>query len=88
VALALMYRRSGRARLGCVPARKWDRQPSGYGIPYLALVDGIVAYKPGTDGARARAESEPAGEAARASITLILSFFLALGSLVLILVRS
>jgi hypothetical protein len=59
--------------------------PPGYGIPYLALVDGIVAYSLGLM-VLALVLNPNVQAKLQGIVTLILSFFLALGSLVLILI--
>jgi hypothetical protein len=59
--------------------------PPGYGIPYLALVDGIFAYSL-TLMVLALVLNPNLQAKLQGIVTLILSFFLALGSLVLILV--
>lgn len=59
--------------------------PPGYGIPYLALVDGIVAYSLALM-VLALVLNPNVQAKLQGIVTLILSFFLALGSLVLILV--
>lgn len=62
-----------------------DTSPPGYGIPYLALVDGIVAYSLGLM-VLALVLNPNLQAKLQGIVTLILSFLLALGSLVLILV--
>jgi hypothetical protein len=59
--------------------------PPGYGIPYLALVDGILAYSLALM-VLALVLNPNLQAKLQGIVTLILSFFLALGSLALILV--
>ena len=59
-------------------------EPPGFGIPYLALLDGIVAYSLGLM-VLALVVPEHLQAKAQGIVTLILSFLLALGSLALIL---
>jgi len=61
-----------------------DGKPPGLGIPYLALVDGILAYSLGLM-VLALVLNPNVQAKLQGIVTLILSFFLALGSLVLIL---
>jgi hypothetical protein len=60
-------------------------KPPGYGIPYLALVDGILAYSLGLM-VLALVLDPNVQAKLQGIVTLILSFLLALGSLALILV--
>ena len=62
-----------------------DGKPPGYGIPYLALVDGIVAYSLGLM-VLALVLNPNLQAKLQGIVTLILSFLLALGSLALILI--
>lgn len=62
-----------------------DGKPPGYGIPYLALVDGIVAYSLALM-VLALVLNPNLQAKLQGIVTLILSFLLALGSLALILV--
>jgi hypothetical protein len=59
--------------------------PPGYGIPYLALVDGILAYSLGLM-VLALVLNPNLQAKLQGIVTLILSFLLALGSIVLIIV--
>lgn len=61
-----------------------SEHPPGYGIPYLALVDGILAYSLGLM-VLALVLNPNLQAKLQGIVTLILSFLLALGSLVLIL---
>jgi hypothetical protein len=62
-----------------------DSKPPGYGIPYLALVDGILAYSLGLM-VLALVLNPNLQAKLQGVVTLILSFLLALGTLALILI--